>query len=269
MKRHILAVARASGVLAQADRLMLWRARLSAHRRNRDFLRAHPGFATPPEELAFDAYHHVDWSAYHESGLGHARAYAEVIASALPARSLKILEWGCGPARIIRHMRGCLADREVELFGTDYNPRTIAWCQRHLPEVTFALNGLMPPLPFAEGSFDAAYNFSVFTHLSEAAQLAWAGELRRVLKPGGVLVSSTHGDFYRNRLASGNDAQRYDAGELVVQDRYEEGKKWFLALHPPRYVREVLLAGFQQVDQVTPGAASNLRQDLWVARKVP
>src|SRR4051794_37365601 len=102
MKRHILAFVRASGLLPRADRFMLIRGRLSALKRNRDFARANPGFATPPDDLSFDAYHHVDWTAYRDTGRQHAEVYARLIAETTNSKRLDILEWGCGPGRIIR-----------------------------------------------------------------------------------------------------------------------------------------------------------------------
>jgi SAM-dependent methyltransferase len=162
-------------------------------------------------------------------------------------------------------MHHALPGRTVTLTGTDVNADSIAWCSRHIPGIRVLPNDFLPPLPFADASFDVTYNFSVFTHLSETAQKAWAAELLRVLRPGGLLIASTHGDFYRDRLAQDREAAQN--GELVVQAQYAEGKKWYLALHPPRYVREELLRGFTEIRHVPVDPAFNLHQDLWVASK--
>ncbi len=267
MKRHILSFVRSAGLLRRADRVMLIRGRLSASWSNRGFARANPDFATPPEDLSFDAYNHVNWTKYRDTGRQHAQVYARLIAESTAEHRLQILEWGCGPGRIIRHMRDCLPDRELALTGTDVNDRSISWCTGHIPGITFAVNAFLPPLPFADESFDATYNFSVFTHLSEAAQKAWSREMLRILKPGGLLICSTHGDFYRDRLARDGEVLRYGDGELIVQAGYEEGKKWYLALHPPRYVRDELLHGFANVRAVKVAPGSDLHQDIWIASK--
>ncbi len=267
MKRQLLAFVRANGMLKSADRLMLLRSRLRSRAGNRAFARAHPGFTAPPADLSFDAYHHVDWAAYHHVGRQHAQAFAQVIKSNVEGPRLAVLEWGCGPGRLIRHMPECLPGFELKLTGADYNPRSIEWCTRNIPGIEFTVNQFEPPLPFSSASFDVTYNFSVFTHLSKVAQLAWAAELLRVLKPGGLLVCSTHGDLYSRRLAKAEEALRYNKGELVVQGGYAEGKKWFLALHPPKYVFETLLAGFTDIQAITLPAEAGIGQDLWSARK--
>ena len=153
------------------------------------------------------------------------------------------------------------------MTGADYNERSIAWCADHIPNIRFRVNKFLPPLPFEDELFDATYNFSVFTHLSQAAQKAWAAEMLRVLRPGGLLIASTHGDFFRDRLALDNEAARYADGETVEQSNYEEGKKWYLALHPPRYVRDELLKGFTDVRSVKIPDEYDLYQDIWVGRK--
>jgi SAM-dependent methyltransferase len=267
MKRQILGLVRASGLLRLADRLMLLRSKLASRGRNRAFAQAHPELVMPPDDLSFDAYNHVDHAAYVEIGRRHAEVYARVIADSFAGGPLAILEWGCGPGRLIRHMRDCLAAFEVTLTGTDYNARSVAWCSQHIPGVSFAVNDFNPPLPFADATFDVTYNFSVFTHLSASSQLAWARELHRVLKPGGLLVCSTHGDYYRTRLARNREAASYDKGRVIVQERYDEGKKWYLALHPPSYVRQTLLSVFTDVRAVAVPAQAGLAQDLWSARK--
>lgn len=258
---------RTLGLLATADRVKFELARVAARSRNRRFRRSHPGFAVPPADLAYDAYNHIDWQAYHDGGRQHSEAFADIIRRHASGHSLHILEWGCGPGRIIRFMGELLRDRDPVLTGADYNERSIAWCRDNLPGIEFIGNGLLPPLPVADNTFDVTYNFSVFTHLSEAVQAAWARELWRVLKPNGLLVCSTHGDYYRYLLAGADERSRYEAGEVVIQARYSEGQKWFFAIHPPRFVKETLLRDFEDVRMVPTPAASRIFQDIWIARK--
>lgn len=258
---------RSSGLLKPADTVKYWVSRARTHLRNARFTRQHPGFIAPPADLAFDAYNHIDWQAYHDSGLAHARLFARLLAAQPSDGPLRVLEWGCGPARLIRHLPALLAPRPLALTGSDYNPRTIAWCRSQIGGVDFIENGLNPPLPLADASVDAVYNFSVLTHLSEAVQLQWVQELRRVLRPGGLLICTTHGEAYRYLLALESERARFDAGELVEQGGYEEGKKWFFAVHPERWLREKLFADFEDVQRVPTTAADAIRQDVWTARK--
>jgi len=255
------------GLLKLADRLWLLRNMVMLRARNRRFVRDNRDFALPPADLAFDAYGSLDRRAYKDIGLRHAQLYSDIIRECTTARSLAILEWGCGPGRIVRHIHSCLSDYTVELTACDCNPRTIAWNRQHIEGVKFVVNEFMPPLAFADASFDVVYNFSVFTHLSEAAQKEWASELWRVLKPGGLFICSTQGDYYCNRLARKEETARYNKGEMIVQERYPEGKKWFLAFHPPRYVREELLQQFDNVRKIALPEDACMHQDLWVACK--
>ena len=39
------------------------------------------------------------------------------------------------------------------------------------------------------------YGISVMTHLTQGTQFAWLKEIRRVLKPGGICVLTTHGEY--------------------------------------------------------------------------
>lgn len=268
MKYQILSATRALGLLPVFDRVSYLRRTAGKARDNRAFRAAHPDFAVPPADLAFDAYNKVDWADYHDIGREHARVFADLVRRHVPASSrLSILEWGCGPGRLIRHLPDLLADRAPRLNGTDYNPATIAWCAANLPGIDFALNGLAPPLPFPDGAFDAVYNFSVFTHLSADMHEAWAMELRRVLRPGGLLIATTHGDHYRYLLAQRAEREAYDRGEIVTQAQYQEGKKWYFAVHPPAYVRNRLLARFERVERVQPGATADMTQDVWIGFK--
>ena len=146
--------------------------------------------AIPPEPLQI----RVTGAAageFHRTG----RATAEQVAGILArgGRRLdqhqRILDFGCGPGRVI----DCIRDLhpEAELFGCDIDPEAIAWAAQALGDVAdFRVNGLEPPLPFEDESFDLIYGISVFTHLPENLQNAWLFELRRVLKPGGTLLTT-------------------------------------------------------------------------------
>jgi SAM-dependent methyltransferase len=234
--------------------------------RNRLFLHEHPGFAVPPLGLAYDAYNHVNWEQYHDSGLVHAECFAGIINDQNFGNEPRVLEWGCGPARVIRHLPRFLRG-SPRLFGTDYNARTIAWCQRRIQGIEFVHNRLEPFLCFEAGTFDAIYGLSVLTHLSEEMHFAWRDELLRVLRSGGILIVTTHGDVFREPCLRGEELNIYDSGGLVVRHLAREGKKGFAAFHSPRFMREQFFTRFVDVQHMTHPIPWQLEQDVWVARK--
>jgi SAM-dependent methyltransferase len=244
--------------------LLAWHV-IRTYRANRHYRSAHPDRPFPPLRLAFDAYGHVDHATYAITGERDAGILAEIIERELPGDAVRICEWGCGPGRVIGPLRRMLRHQVVELCGTDYNAETVEWCRRNLPGITFRRNELAPPLPFADASLDCVYALSVFTHLSQVQHAGWMAELRRVIRPGGLLMLTTHSDAASNRLLP-DELRRYRAGELVVRAGVDEGKKWYLAYHPPQFVREIMLAGFELLAQL-PARFFRGSQDLWVARR--
>lgn len=101
-----------------------------------------------------------------------------------------VLDWGVGCGRIARHFPAAHARA---LTGCDIDCDNVDWCAANLPG-TFAASRLVPPLPFEDASFDVVYGVSVFTHLREPLQLAWLAELARVVRRGGLLLTTTHGE---------------------------------------------------------------------------
>lgn len=265
-RQRITSLLRKARLLTPADRAMLLFELLKVYRSNRRFVAEHPDFAVPPAVLAYDAYNHVNWREYHDSGILHARLIADLIREHIAADPLKICEWGCGPGRVIRHLRGALADRTVELFGADYNPASVAWCRTHLPGAKFRHNGLEPPLPFENATMDALYAISVFTHLSAEGHSRWIEEVFRVVRPMGIVIFTTHGGACLDRLLP-QEQQEYRAGNLVVRGGVYEGSKCFVAYHPPAYVRAQLLQGADVVAHLPSPTVYQMVQDVWVARK--
>lgn len=100
-----------------------------------------------------------------------------------------VLEFGCGWGRLVRwFLRDIEADR---LWGIDCMPEAIEICRATNHMNRFELVDPLPPSNVPSETFDLVYSYSVFSHLSEDAHLAWLTELERVLKPGGLLVATT------------------------------------------------------------------------------
>jgi SAM-dependent methyltransferase len=176
-----------------------------------------------------------------------------------------LLDFGCGCGRVARYWARLDGP---DVFGCDYNPELVAWCRENLPFMQADVNGLSPPLPHPAERFDLVYAISVFTHLSERMQHEWMAEMRRVLRPGGLLFFTTHGDRYAEALTKpgGPGLDDYRAGRLVVTDEEVEGLNLCAAFHPYRWVVDEMLTGFELLEHSPEGAWGG--HDLYFARRL-
>jgi SAM-dependent methyltransferase len=183
-----------------------------------------PEQAVPPPELIARVSGNTDLDAYRQVGCRSARRVLEA-AGDHPVRD--VLDWGCGPGRVAVHLAraGGLA-----LHGCDPDPEAVAWCREHIPAGQFAVSGLYPPLPYPGGSFDLVIGVSVMTHLTRRVQRKWLRELSRVLRPGGLLVATVHG-----QAAAGGFGVTDLAG---IRDHYAD--PFMAGVLPAGYYRTVL-----------------------------
>jgi SAM-dependent methyltransferase len=102
----------------------------------------------------------------------------------------RILDWGCGCGRITRH----LGQLPVQVTGVDVDADNVGWCQANMGFGDYQTIPLHPPTQLPAASFDLAIGVSIFTHLKEPDQFEWLAELQRLVRPGGILLMTTHGE---------------------------------------------------------------------------
>ncbi len=150
-----------------------------------------------------------------------------------------LLDFGCGCGRVARHWAGL---NRPAIHGTDVSRRAVRWCRRNLDFMQTVRCGPDPPLEYGEAAFDFVYTLSVLTHLPEESGRGWLHELLRILKPGGLLLFTVHGERFIHTL-SDEDQDRFRNGRFVAAERpvVLAGTNSFASFHPPEYVRGVLL----------------------------
>lgn len=156
-----------------------------------------------------------------------------------PSDFLSVLDFGCGCGRVLRYLAPQLP--KAEFFGADIDPEALDWCRAHLPFAEYALNSQDPPMDFADGTFDLIYGISVFTHLDEPLQLSWLQELRRVAKPGALIITTVHGPSRYESLKEEQLKQLKKEGILFCrQKKKKDGLPDFYqtTFHTREYVEE-------------------------------
>lgn len=199
---------------------------------------------------------------YYRGGRQTAADLLDWVGKYVPPGPLRICEWGCGAGRVIRHYG---EEPQVEAYGTDYSEQLLTWCADNIPHVTFAKNELAPPLPFPDATFDFLYSLSVYTHLPPDLQRTWLEEHVRVVRPGGVILLTVHGDVFTSRLTAAELAAYREQG-YVVRERTRTGGPWYTTYQSPTFVRE-MLAGYEILDEYLCPESGATLQDTWLIRR--
>lgn len=133
----------------------------------------------------------------------------------------KVLDWGCGCGRVGRFFSELFL---CDFYGIDIDRENVNWCKSHISG-NFTTISQDPPTHFEDHSFDIIYGISIFTHLTYNDHNKWMLELHRLLRPGGYLLFTIHGDlawYYNNKLGSSAYVRLKDSGFL------DTGKCWHL-----------------------------------------
>lgn len=98
-----------------------------------------------------------------------------------------ICDLGCGPGQIARYLHR----QGVRALGVDLSPKMVAEAQRLNSEIHFH-QGDMLGLPDADDSWGGIAAFYCIIHIPPEHIVDALREMRRVLKPGGVLLLTFH-----------------------------------------------------------------------------
>ena len=101
----------------------------------------------------------------------------------------RVLDFGCGSGRLLRQFLD--EARLAEFHGSDIDEEMVTWVRKNLcpPIADVRVNREQPPLDFPDDHFDLVTALSVFTHIADGWS-DWMLEIRRVLKPGGLLIAT-------------------------------------------------------------------------------
>jgi ubiquinone/menaquinone biosynthesis C-methylase UbiE len=126
------------------------------------------------------------YDAWYETGLGaavHAIELGLVATLADPQPGERALDVGCGTGIYAVWLAG----QGLDVTGLDRDPQMLAAARAKAPRIRF-LEGDATALPFEQGEFDLALAVTVFSFLDREQRCRAAGELLRVVRPGGRVV---------------------------------------------------------------------------------
>ena len=157
-------------------------------------LRLLESLPNPPEDYMYRVVHTKDLNHFK---VGSLQTFGQFMEAACQYTDLlsaqRILDWGCGCGRLSSHFLSFLEAAEV--FGCDIDPYAVEWCNNNIPSGIFSVINPLPPTEYCSNFFDIIFSYSVFTHLTREVQYAWLSEMQRIIKPGGLFIATTHGDF--------------------------------------------------------------------------
>jgi ubiquinone/menaquinone biosynthesis C-methylase UbiE len=116
------------------------------------------------------------------------QALVPLRAALLSRPGARLLDVGCGTGRFLRDVKANYP--RLDVTGLDLSPHYLAVAQRELrswSRVQLAV-GAAEAMPFADGQFDAITCIYLFHELPSGVRQGVVAEIRRVLKPGGMLV---------------------------------------------------------------------------------
>ncbi len=110
-----------------------------------------------------------------------------------PDHTVEILDFGAGIGASVPYVAKYF--KTAKLTCVDPSQRSLEVAQVRHPGAAAYVPFDGQKIPFADGSFDIAYAMCVFHHIDAKEHVSLLGELRRVLKPKGLLFIFEHNPY--------------------------------------------------------------------------
>ena len=102
-----------------------------------------------------------------------------------------VLDFGCGVGNSWPHLARCFP--QARLAGADVSRRSLTVARQRFAQLPVdAVEIEDKRLPLDDARFDLVFAACVFHHIDPAEHAHWLGELRRVTRPGGLLMLFEH-----------------------------------------------------------------------------
>lgn len=96
----------------------------------------------------------------------------------------RVLDLGCGNGRLLE----ILGEKPIEYFGLDTSEKLIEIAKKKYPQDRFEVGDILK-LPYSDNFFNKVFAIRILHHIpSKAFRLRAIEEIKRVLKPGGILI---------------------------------------------------------------------------------
>jgi ubiquinone/menaquinone biosynthesis C-methylase UbiE len=255
------------GLMHLTDNLRYLFFKVKNNRKNKLFLKNNPNSKLPPDYYIYEAFQ-LNYEEYLTKSYETSEWIISYYEKHKGVKPETILDWGCGPGRIIRHLPDILGER-AKIFGTDYNKRSIEWCKNNLKGIEFNHNNLEAVLPYESNLFDFIFGISIFTHLSKELHYKWIKELTRTTKKGGILFFTTHGNAFKQKLTD-KELKKFIEGDIVIRGYVKEGHRTFTAYHPIKFMQNLFSSNGLKVIQHVEQESNNgkAQQDIWLLEKI-
>ncbi len=265
-KGQISNILRRLGLIYLTDWLRYYIEKFNNRKINREFKMKNPDVKLPPDYLIYESFR-LNYDKYYVDGQRTAVWLSNHLKKHINLNNKRILDWGCGPGRIIRHLPAVIGNG-CEFYGTDYNKKSIEWCAQNLKGIHFNINSLEAKLPYPDNFMDVIYGISIFTHLSEQMHYDWYNELYRVLKPNGIMFFTSQGDAFKVKLTD-KELTLYNENKLVVRGNVKEGHRTYSAFHPKDFMRK-LFDNAEILEHIETKSETGKipAQDIWIIRKM-
>ncbi len=144
-----------------------------------------------------DAPHDAIWEAVPEAAVPEELALRLGWLLAQVPHGASVLDLGCGAGEF----SAALTKRGAHVIAVDVAAEALRRARARVPELDARLWRAGEPLPVLDNAVDLVWAGAVIEHVADVAP--WLSEVRRVLKPRGVLLLSTphHGPPTMLRLA--------------------------------------------------------------------